>query len=454
MKGYIAAIGFFLQGYSYSQILFQIVAIDFYRVGRYRCYTYGLYVRARIDSRSSMLGSGATNDVQYLIWSCHTLAINKSLVASQDTLKLFCKVLSWSLHWLYLGRWPTHDWNGVEYAEGTEEYSRAYDIYWLTAPNLGAVLFSSNCDLDFLHKMWRLENHNNNSKPCTWCGAGLADDCNWRDFRPGAAWLNTIYSNAGWLEAHPNHLSLFELPFIGIWTLNPDWMHCKYIGVDQYFFGSVLKLMVFEILGGEPLDNMTRVWRELSRYFTEHSISNAYRLITINMFNNKDQPKLKGRAAEIRHLGKALLHVFEMFSDNRKTLHKRVRATLKLNIKLEEQLDSNLDWNYKGTEYNDFKKTAHEFLCGYNACRASAAQEGLDLFSITIKSHMLMHSVLRSTWIHPKLCWCFGGEAFMKVIKQLHASCTSGMAIHNVTVKSAGKFLVALHCQFSGASRE
>ena len=61
-----------------------------------------------------MLGRGTVNDVQYLIWCVHTLAINKSTVGTMDTLKSFFKILSWSLHWLYLGRWPTHDWNGVQ----------------------------------------------------------------------------------------------------------------------------------------------------------------------------------------------------------------------------------------------------------------------------------------------------------------------------------------------------
>jgi hypothetical protein len=87
-----------------------------------------------------MLGSGTTNEVQYLMWTCHTLALNQSSIAAHDTLKVFFKVLSWSLHWLFLGRWPTHDWNGVEYQEGTKDFTLAYDVYWL-AEGYAAVLF-------------------------------------------------------------------------------------------------------------------------------------------------------------------------------------------------------------------------------------------------------------------------------------------------------------------------
>ena len=399
-----------------------------------------------------MLGSGTTNEVQYLMWTCHTLALNQSSIAAHDTLKVFFKVLSWSLHWLYLGRWPTHDWNGVEYQEGTKDFTLAYDVYWL-AEGYAAVLFSNNCDLDFIHKTWRLENCNNQETPCTWCRASLSPEANWRDFKERAPWTSTIYSATDWLAAHPNHVTFFDLLFIGIWSLSPDWMHCKYLGLDQYFFGSVLKMLVFTIMGGEPFDNMREIWTELREYFKEHKVPNCYRLITINMFNNQDFPRLKGRAAELRHLGEALLHVFDMYMNTGDELHKYVKTTLKMNIKLEEMLDDHEGWNFQGADYTKLIKLAHGFLIGYNACQASAKRRELLLFNVTIKSHMLLHCVYRSNLIHPKYVWCFGGEAFMKIMKKLHSSCTDGNAPHTATVKSADKWLFAMHCQYTGVAK-
>ena len=78
--------------------------------------------------RSSMLGYGGTNEVQYLIWTCPLQSIWKSALASQDTVKVFLQILGWSLHWLYLGRWPTHNWNGEEFAENSP-YPEIYTLW-------------------------------------------------------------------------------------------------------------------------------------------------------------------------------------------------------------------------------------------------------------------------------------------------------------------------------------
>jgi hypothetical protein len=400
-----------------------------------------------------MLGSGTTNDVQYLIWSCFTLAFNKSVDRRSDTMKVFSRIMSWSFYWLYLGRWPTHDWNGVEYTEPSQEWKLATEMYYL-AEGYAGLFFSNTCDLDFYAKLWRLENHNNSSQPCFLCPASLEDHVNWRNFKPGAGWIASTYTNAQWLEAHPFHFSIFDLPFIGVWFLNPDYMHCKYLGVDQYFYGSILKLLVFHTLPGDPATNMAIIWKDLAKYFRENHVENAYRLITVNMFNNKDFPRLKGRAAELRHLGKAMAHVFDKYCVPGRLLHTRVKATLKLNNKLEQVLDEHRGWNFQGDMYDKLVKAGHDFLVGYNACQAAASRERLELFSVTIKGHHVLHSVYRSNWIHPKMCWCFGGESFMKVIKQLHASCTKSLAPIKATVKTSEKFMMALHYQFTGTSRE
>ena len=406
-----------------------------------------------------MLGKGQTNDVQFLIWSCSILAFQKSLISSHDTMKTFTTILSWNFKWLFLGRWPTHDYNGDEYPETSKAYKLATETYFL-AEGFAGVLFANNADLDCFHKTWRLENHTNTENPCIWCRASLDSACNWRDFRPGASWLSAVYTTDSWKAAHPDHLAIFDLLGVTIATFNPDYMHCKYLGLDQYLYGSVLKVLTFHTLVGDPVANMERVMTELSRYFKAHRVPNAYTLITINMFNNKDQPKLKGRAAELRHLGEALLHVFEKFMITApeapvevRTLHKRILITLKKNVELERLLDQETGWNFKGESYSKFVKVAHEMLCGYNACQGSAARLALEMFNVTVKAHHVLHCVHRSKWIHPKAVWCFQGEAFMKVSKALHKSCTNSMVPHKATIKAAHKFMTAIHLQFTGASK-
>ena len=149
-----------------------------------------------------MLGSGTTNDMKYLIWTCPIHSFWKSILGNQDTMKVFCRILGWSLHWLYLGRWPSHDWNGDEFAETSKFGKLASDMYHL-ADGYGGVLFGTNCDLDFYYKVLRLENHNNQTRPCIWCPGNLTT-LNWKDFRDAAPWLLSVYNTASWQEAHPD----------------------------------------------------------------------------------------------------------------------------------------------------------------------------------------------------------------------------------------------------------
>ena len=40
-------------------------------------------------------------------------------------------------------------------------------------------------------------------------------------------------------------------------------MHCKYLGVDQYTYGSVLALLCCKVMGGSPLQNLQAVWADI-----------------------------------------------------------------------------------------------------------------------------------------------------------------------------------------------
>ena len=60
----------------------------------------------------------------------------------------------------------------------------------------------------------------------------------------------------GWLpllhnpQTHPN-TGLFLLEGVSLHTLGIDYLHVKYLGCDQYLYGSVLWLLVYGELGPE-----------------------------------------------------------------------------------------------------------------------------------------------------------------------------------------------------------
>ena len=74
----------------------------------------------------------------------------------------------------------------------------------------------------------------------------------WSDFRtePEAEWMSQTFSPQQWIELNPARQLLFRIPGVTIWTVWADWMHTKYIGTDQYLFGSILWLIVYKLLPG------------------------------------------------------------------------------------------------------------------------------------------------------------------------------------------------------------
>ena len=63
-------------------------------------------------SWSSMVGLGTTKEMMYLIFGIFEKFREVSADQAQDTYGQFFIMLTWSLHWLFLGLWPDRDWLG------------------------------------------------------------------------------------------------------------------------------------------------------------------------------------------------------------------------------------------------------------------------------------------------------------------------------------------------------
>ena len=51
------------------------------------------------------------------------------------------------------------------------------------------------------------------------------------------------------------------------------------------------------------------------------------------------------------------------------------------------------------------------------------------LFNITIKCHMLLHSILKARHMHPHKSWCYSGEDLMHRTRIVCRSCVIGVKI-------------------------
>lgn len=191
----------------------------------------------------------------------------------------------WSLFWLAKGKWPTHDDMGVEYTAATHpaDFARANTDL---AEGWFAVLWILRGDLEYYHDTLCLNAHNA-LKPCFLCDANTDDRGRpWSDFSVRAAWLPTIWSNAAWLLAHPQHHIVFDLDGVGINTACPDLMHCKHAGTDSYVLGSILRWLTHHKMTGTPDANMKRLWPliKIGYTATKTTSSGQFTNLKLSMF--------------------------------------------------------------------------------------------------------------------------------------------------------------------------
>ena len=112
---------------------------------------------------------------------------------------------------------------------------------WL-AGGFRGVLISIAGDMDYLCKTLGLPRWSVNTLCCSLCPCTKTGVLSYLDNRnPGAQWLRSIWKAANWKNwPDRSKCALFDLFWMSAANVSLDYMHCKYLGADQYLFGSVL----------------------------------------------------------------------------------------------------------------------------------------------------------------------------------------------------------------------
>ena len=164
-------------------------------------------------------------------------------------------------------------------------------------------------------------------------------------------------------------------------------------------------------------------------------------------------PKLKGRAAEVKALGPALVHIWDMYRTRGDVVHDQIALGLQCSVRLDEILSTyKSSFNLPNHVATTFRKTGMIFLTIQNALGVhftSAAGGALFLFDVTIKSHVLCHLLLLAAFINPRMGWCYAGEDYMQKVKRLASACARGVPAPLVCNKMVSKYRVALHFMFT-----
>ena len=394
---------------------------------------------------TSLLGSGWSASRMMWIWGGFDKLFDNS---ATGTLSVFWKVLAWSFFWLQQGKWPTHDWQGQQYAPDSPQGEKAGSDL---AGGFCASIWALMGDLDYFAKTLQLPRSTSHN-PCCLCKCTLNGASTWKDNGQGAQWLGLFWKPLQWMAWEGrSKIDLFSIPGVSAVTVALDYMHSKYLGSDQYQYGGVLYVLCYLILPNNPKQNLAACWTAILAYYKQHNTKHRYQSITkLTMFVRKSGViKMRGKAAEVKGFGPALLHLWESHMNNSLEIHKKIKLMLKLNCKIEEILDTFSDEIKLPTEFANklaqhsfamfqLQKEIHQHFQQDPDCTKS-------VFSLTGKIHMVLHSILLSGTINPKLVWCFMGEDFMRKIQKLGESCVRGMKSTAVSQKMVEHYRLALH---------
>ena len=347
----------------------------------------------------------------------------------------------------HMNAWHHHKL--ARYAAGSLEAQRAGT--WLAAGWKG-VLWALTGDLDYFVAMLGAPNYSLKSGPCMHCKCTGTGDLTWTNFSETALWRSARWDASAW-HASPSRTQcvLLSLPGASCWTVAYDWVHVKYLGVDQYIFGSVLMVLVTMVMPGDDSENLQVCWTFLKNYFRTHRTPTPFRYLTkLTMFLRTGKyPKLRGKASEIRHFGKALLALWREFSSPHLVLHKRIALMLKQNVHLEDMITFHKeDFAFPAGAAQEFEETTSSMLQLLTQVADHFVEEGMKVFDITSKSHMLQELALLSRCMNPKVVWCFMGEDMMQRMQQVAKACVRGVKIDKQTSKLARHYRLGLHLHF------
>lgn len=144
----------------------------------------------------------------------------------------------------------------------------------------------------------------------------------------------------------------------------------------------------------------------------------------------KTFPKLKGRAAEVKHLMPALLWFWKSVRNPADSVHNQVELALQCSVYMDEALDNHRDLDcLPPVIAENFKQAGFALNAAMNYLLVHFASLGEDseyLFNIVPKNHYLCHLALQAYYINPRLGLCYAGEDMMKQMRRLSAGCVKG----------------------------
>ena len=409
-------------------------------------------------SIQSLLASGRTLEVKLLLYSMFEHSKVKDVAGTTDSMDTVWRVLVWSLQSLFEGKHPSTNWQGEPHQEYSSEQLLSGQPLCSEAEPYFGVLWSIKGDLDWYLKGLGLRSYNANM-PCEFCNVDRGGEAIWwpTNFAYDAPWKTAMPTATEWKNrAISRHYLFRAFSFISQHNLEADELHILHLGVSQYLLGSVLWLLVYKCLGGEPASNFDTIWGRIQSEYEADPCGTEYTSLSISAFTNPEKPydsfpRLKGKGCEVKSLLNPLNRLWPKLQ-KRNSFHNTVGVCLSELACLQNIID-----DYKADAFLpdaiSQKLLSHtdKFLIAYSeAAHHCNLVAKLCLFNVAPKFHWLWHMSFRSRFMNPRRCACFIDEDFVKHMKQVAAKSVAGTRLHLVPRRVIAKYRWGLSMQSFG----
>ena len=319
------------------------------------------------------------------------------------------------------------------------------------------VIWSIKSDLEHLAKFFGLEHYASN-RPCVLCPCEAGNDAPqnllFSNFSRSASWMSLLFTHLSWHTRNPSPHYLFQLKYLSGINYDPDELHLIHLGTSTHLLGSVLWLLVYEIMTDTPVANMKAIWTRITSLYKDMDVKCAYSNLTLNSFVNpksphNQYPRLKGKGAEIKDLMEPMYAVWQEYkrpSRDEAFMDNLVSKALSTMCQIQGILHYHADDNFLPTTVAEqFRKLVNNFLVDYSKLAHLADSANMLLFNVVPKHHGMWHLGQRAKFLNPRKGNTMIDEDFVGKIKDLVSSSAHGTESHLIPTKVFEKYTWGCH---------
>lgn len=357
-------------------------------------------------SWNSLMGTGSTMEKRFLA------TILRKSEMSADTLEAALKILTWSFNIVLTGQTPFQDYLGNNIAGGGK---------WLAKPWKGA-LTQIRGDWQFYCEAFGFPQWNTNIRMCPYCKASnIYENLYWTKCGADAPWRDTRFTHETYLAFMIEsglYIPTMLRHAIGVRleSVMVDTLHCVDLGIAAHVLGNIFWYLavVRAVWGGSNMkDNIKKLFDEMKRWYKKERISSTLRgELTVERVRKdaSSYPKLKGKAAAIRHLIGFGLSIMLYHSDG--SDHDKLAINLCKLLKRFYDIIAMEDFILSARAKTELPKIGRVFAETYMALSTMAYSEHHLLWKPTPKLHMWQEMTEYQTDSHgnPRFWWCYSDE--------------------------------------------